>query len=51
MIKVYKQGITRVIPEKEEQKYLNFGYRKVDETHEPEPMVIKEDQKAAKTTK
>lgn len=51
MIKVYKQGITRIIPEKELQKYENFGYRKVEEAHKPEPMVIKDDQKTAKTTK
>lgn len=51
MIKVYKQGITRIIPENEQQKYENFGYRKVKETHKPEPMVIKDDQKAATTKK
>jgi len=42
MIKVYKQGITRIIPERDLQKYENFGYQKVDEKHKPEPMVIEE---------
>lgn len=45
MIKIYKQGITRIIPEKELQKYENFGYKQVKETHKPEPMVIEKETK------
>lgn len=45
MIKIYKQGITRIIPEKELQKYENFGYQQVAEKHNPEPMVIEKETK------
>lgn len=43
MVKVTKEGITKFVSERDLQDYLNMGF--VQDTHKPEPMVIKDEPK------